>query len=207
MIRILDARFVTTAVSAEGWPDASLAEIAFVGRSNVGKSSMINALAGRRKLVRVSKTPGRTRTINFFEIDLEWDGKAERVRIGDLPGYGFARVSKVERARWDQMITQYLAQRDSLKIVVSIVDAEVGPTASDQQMLEYLTTLRPRVLVVATKADRIPKARRKMTWKEVAQKLGLTADRILLFSAVDGSGVQEVWEALLNTLSSEAKGG
>ncbi len=207
MIRILDARFLTTAVSAQGWPDASLAEIAFVGRSNVGKSSMINALAGRRKLVRVSKTPGRTRTINFFEIDLEWDGRAERVRIGDLPGYGFARVSKAERARWDRMITQYLAQRDSLKIVVSIVDAEVGPTASDQQMLEYLTTLSPRVLVVATKADRIPKARRNMTWKEIAKKLGLTADRVVLFSAVDGSGVQEVWDALLNTLSSEAKGG
>jgi GTP-binding protein len=202
VIKILDARFLTTSVSPESYPEASIPEIAFVGRSNVGKSSMINALAGRRKLVRVSKTPGRTRTINFFDLDLEWEGKRQRVRIADLPGYGFARVGKAERARWNQMITTYLEQRASLSVVVSIVDAEVGPTANDQQMLDYLSSLPPRVLVVATKSDRISKARRNLNWKQIAKALGLPSDRVVLFSAVEGIGVQEVWETLLSAIDS-----
>ena len=200
MIKVLGARFLTTSVSLESYPEASVSEIAFVGRSNVGKSSMINALAGRRKLVRVSKTPGRTRTINFFDLDLEWDGKRHRVRIADLPGYGFARVGKAERARWNQMITTYLERRANLNVVVSIVDAEVGPTADDQQMLDYLAALPPRVLVVATKSDRISKARRDVKWKQIAKALGLTPDRVVLFSAVEGIGVQEVWETLLSAI-------
>ena len=204
MIKVLDARFLTTSVSPDSYPEASVSEIAFVGRSNVGKSSMINALAGRRKLVRVSKTPGRTRTINFFDLDLEWDGKRQCVRIADLPGYGFARVAKAERARWNQMITTYLEQRPNLSVVVSIVDAEVGPTANDQQMLDYLSALSPRVLVVATKSDRISKARRDVKWKQIAKALGLTPDRVVLFSAVEGIGVQEVWETLLSAINSRA---
>lgn len=200
MIKILDARFLTTSVSPGNYPDDSAPEIAIVGRSNVGKSSMINALAGRRKLVRASKTPGRTRTINFFEVDLQAEGVTEHVRIIDLPGYGFARVGKAERARWDQMIETYLERRESLKIVVTIVDAEIGPTSADQQMLDYLSELKPRVLVVATKIDRLAKNRRKVRLAEIAKALRLTPDRVVMFSAVEGAGVEEVWEALLNTL-------
>ncbi len=204
MIKILDARFLTTSVSPENYPDNAIPEIAFVGRSNVGKSSMINALAGRRKLVRASKTPGRTRTINFFEVDLQSDGVTEHVRIIDLPGYGFARVGRAERARWNQMIEKYLERRESLKIIVTIVDAEIGPTPADQQMLDYLSELKPRVLVVATKIDRLAKNRRKLKLTEIAKTLRLTLDRVVMFSAVEGTGVEEVWEALLNTLKGDA---
>jgi len=200
VIKILDARFLTTSVSPGNYPDDSAPEIAIVGRSNVGKSSMINALAGRRKLVRASKTPGRTRTINFFEVDLQAEGVTEHVRIIDLPGYGFARVGRAERARWNQMIETYLERRESLKIVVTIVDAEIGPTSADQQMLDYLSELKPRVLVVATKIDRLAKNKRKVKLAEIAKALRLTPDRVVMFSAVEGTGVEEVWEALLNTL-------
>ena len=200
MIKVLDARFLTTSVSPGNYPDITVPEIAFVGRSNVGKSSMINALTGRRKLVRASKTPGRTRTINFFEVDLQFEGITEQIRIVDLPGYGFARIGKAERAKWNQMIEKYLEQRESLKIIVTIVDAEVGPTEADQQMLDYLGALKPRVLVVATKSDRLSRNRRKLKLGEIAKELRLTPERVVMFSAVDGTGVQEVWEALLNTL-------
>ena len=197
---MLGARYLISSASPADWPDATLPEVAFVGRSNVGKSSMINSLAGRRKLVRVSKTPGRTRMINHFEVELEADGLRKHVRVVDLPGYGFARVSKSEKARWHEMIATYLRQRPNLKVVVSIVDAEVGATAADEQMLEFLSDLPPRVLVAATKIDRVPKARRKPRCKEIAQQLGLPSDRVVLFSAVEGIGVEEVWEALLQVI-------
>jgi GTP-binding protein len=200
VIKIIEAKFLTGSASPADWPDSSLPEVAFVGRSNVGKSSMINSLAGRRKLVRVSKTPGRTRMINYFEIALQTNGTAHRLRVVDLPGYGFARVAKSERDRWDDMISNYLEKRQNLQVVVSIIDAEIGPTDADQQMLEYLSELRPGVLVVATKIDRLPKARRKPRWKEIAAQLGLSPDRVVPFSAVEGIGAEEVWEALLQTV-------
>ncbi len=105
MIRPVDARFVTTAVDPEGYPSGGTPEIAFVGRSNVGKSSMINTLAGRKKLVRISNTPGRTRTLNFFDVDLVRGETRRTVRFADLPGYGFAKVQKTQRATWEGMIT------------------------------------------------------------------------------------------------------
>ncbi len=200
MIRPLDARFVTTAVSEEQYPGAELPEVAFVGRSNVGKSSMINALTGRRKLVRVSKTPGRTRTINFFEVELERDQQRRTLRLADMPGYGFARVSKVEHQKWEPMITTYLARRQNLRAVVSIVDAAIGPTPADHRALEYLLTAERAVLVVATKVDQIAKAKRKPRLAAIAKQLDLREDRVILFSAVERIGVQEVWEALLDSL-------
>jgi GTP-binding protein len=200
VIRLLDARFVTTAVSAEQYPGAELPEVAFVGRSNVGKSSMINALTGRRKLVRVSKTPGRTRTINFFDVELERDQQRRKVRLADMPGYGFARVSKAELQKWEEMITTYLLRRQSLRAVVSIVDAAIGPTPADHQALEYLVTAERAVLVVATKVDQIGKAKRKPRLAAIAKQLNVPEDRVILFSAVERIGVEEVWEALLDSL-------
>lgn len=200
MIKLLDARFVTTAVSAEQYPGAGLPEVAFVGRSNVGKSSMINALIGRRKLVRVSKTPGRTRTINFFDVELERDQQRRNVRLADMPGYGFARVSKAELQKWEEMITSYLARRQSLRAVVSIVDAAIGPTPADHQALEYLVTAKRAVLVVATKVDQIGKAKRKPRLAAIAEQLNVPEDRVILFSALERIGVQAVWEALLDSL-------
>ena len=198
MIKLIDAQFVITAVEPKGYPSGHNAEVAFVGRSNVGKSSMINALSGRRKLVRVSNTPGRTRTINFFDVDVENEGEAHLVRFADLPGYGFAKVSKTERAQWQTMITTYLEKRRDLKVVVSIIDAEVGPTSDDFQTLDYLQEAKRPILVVATKIDRLPKARRKPRLNDLAEQLSLPREAILAFSATDKLGLDEVWEALLS---------
>ena len=196
MIRVLDARFVTTAVEEGGWPPGDVPEIAFVGRSNVGKSSMINALTGRRKLVRVSNTPGRTRTLNFFDVVLERDGARRTVRLADLPGYGFAKVSKAERSSWEGMITSYLQRRVSLRGVVAIVDAEVGATEDDVRTLTYLVSAGRRVLVAATKVDRLGKSHRKPRLAATAERLSVPLDTVVGFSATEKLGVPEVWEAL-----------
>jgi GTP-binding protein len=196
VIRVLDARFVTTAVDAPGWPAPSAPEVAFVGRSNVGKSSMINTLTGRRKLVRVSNTPGRTRTLNFFEVDLEQGEERRRLLLADLPGYGFARVSKTERAGWEAMITPYLRSRVVLCAVVAIVDAEIGATEEDVRTLAYLTGAGRRVVVAATKLDRLAKARRKPGLAKVAEQLSVPRQNVVGFSATEKLGVSEVWELL-----------
>ncbi len=202
MIKILDARFLTTAVEPKGYPaGVATPEVAFVGRSNVGKSSMINALSGRKKLVRVSNTPGRTRTINFFDVDVEREGKRHTVRFADLPGYGFAKVSKTERASWQSMITTYLEKRRDLKVVVSIIDAEVGPTSDDFQTLDYLQEAKRPILVVATKIDRLPKARRKPRLQALSEELSLPREAVLSFSATEKLGLDEVWDALLSAVS------
>lgn len=199
MIRVLGAQFVTTAVEPKGYPAGHTAEVAFVGRSNVGKSSMINALTGRRKLVRVSNTPGRTRTLNFFDVELARDAERHRVRLADLPGYGFAKASKADKAQWVDMITTYLEKRHHLEAVVSIIDAEVGPTPDDLTTLDYLQAHERRILVVATKMDRLPKARRKPRLHQLAEQLSLPREAVLAFSSVEKLGVEEVWEALLDT--------
>jgi len=196
VIRVLEARFLTTAVEEAGWPAGDIPEIAFVGRSNVGKSSMINALTGRRKLVRVSGTPGRTRTLNFFEVELERDRARRTVRLADLPGYGFAKVSKEERSGWERMITTYLRQRLPLRGVVAIVDAEVGATEDDVRTLAYLTAAGRRVLVAATKLDRLGKSHRKPRLAATAERLSVPRDTVVGFSATEKLGVPEVWEAL-----------
>jgi GTP-binding protein len=201
VIRVLDSRFLTTAVEEKGWPPADLPEIAFVGRSNVGKSSMINALTGRRKLVRVSNTPGRTRTLNFFDAVLEKDGQRRTVRLADLPGYGFARVSRAERAGWEMMITSYLERRTSLRGVVAIVDAEVGATEEDVRTLAYLVGAGRRVLVAATKLDRIGKSHRKPQLTAIAERLSVPRDTVLGFSATEKLGVSEVWDSLWTATS------
>jgi len=196
VIRVLDARFLTTAVEEAGWPAGELPEIAFVGRSNVGKSSMINALTGRRKLVRVSNTPGRTRTLNFFDVVLERDESRRTLRLADLPGYGFAKVSKAERSSWERMITTYLERRATLRGVVAIVDAEVGATEDDVRTLAYLVAAGRRVLVAATKLDRLGKAHRKPRLSTIAERLSVPRDTVLGFSATEKLGVPEVWESL-----------
>jgi len=198
VIRILDARFLITAVEPKGYPPGDRPEVAFVGRSNVGKSSMINALCGRRKLVRVSNTPGRTRTLNFFDVDLERGHKPVPLRLADLPGYGFAKASKAEKADWSRMITTYLEKRTPLKVVVSIIDAEVGPTPDDLQTLDYLNEKAARILVVATKMDRLPKARRKPRLKALAEQLSLPLEALMAFSATEKLGVEETWTLLVD---------
>jgi GTP-binding protein len=196
VIRPVDARFVTTAVAPEGYPAAGPPEIAFVGRSNVGKSSMINTLSGRKKLVRISNTPGRTRTLNFFDVDLLRGDERRTVRFADLPGYGFAKVQKSQLATWEKMITTYLEDRTELRGVVSIVDAEVGPTPDDVRTLSYLRETGRPTLVVATKLDRLAKARRRPKLRVIAELLHVDPAWVLGFSATEKLGLSEVLEAM-----------
>lgn len=200
MLKVLDAVFVTTATRAAQWPREPLPEVAFVGRSNVGKSSMINTLAQRRQLVRVSNTPGRTRTLNFFDVTIESHAKRRTVRLCDLPGYGFAKVSKAERDAWHHMISEYLSDRQQLEVVVSIIDAEVGPTGDDGAMLDFLQDTPPKILVVATKLDRVNKAARKPRLAEIAKKLAVPSEAVVGFSATERLGVSDVWNRLLATV-------
>jgi len=200
VIRVLDARFVTTAVAPDSYPPEGPPEVAFVGRSNVGKSSMINALAGRRKLVRVSNTPGRTRTLNFFDVDLEEEKRRVTVRLADLPGYGFAKASKAEKKTWQSMISTYLGRRKTLRAAVALVDGEVGASPEDSQTVSYLVETVNKILVVATKMDRVPKAKRRPQCDRLAEQLDVPRHVIVPFSATEKWGVDEVWESLLGQL-------
>lgn len=168
-----------------------------MGRSNVGKSSMLNRLVGHRGLARVSKTPGRTRLLNFFDVTLELGRERQIVRICDLPGYGFAKVSKVERAQWVEMIESYLEARDPLMAVVVIVDVRVGPTADDVEMIHWLEAKGRRAIVVATKLDKLPKARRAGRLRQIEPMLQLPPRALLGFSAEEGLGKDELWQEIL----------
>lgn len=198
MIKVLNAEFVTTATRLEEYPRHPVPEVAFVGRSNVGKSSMINTLTHRKKLVRVSNTPGRTKTLNFFDVAVEHSAKKRVLRLCDLPGYGFAKVSKDERLAWDRMIDQYLKNRHTLKLVVSIIDGEVGPTPDDVEMLDFLQDKPPAILVVATKLDRLGKSARKPRLDAIQKQLELPPGGLIGFSSVEKIGHEEVWRALLS---------
>ena len=195
-MKILSAEFIKSATAPEGYPDVKLVEVAFAGRSNVGKSSLINALCQRKKLVRVSNTPGRTRLLNFFEVAFEHAGARRKICLCDLPGYGFAKVSKSERAAWREMIDRYVEKRAVLAGVVCIVDGEVGPTGEDLQVIEWLRASGRLPIVVATKIDRLPKHRRIPRAHELDGLLSLDVGSVLGVSSVEGINLDQLWERL-----------
>ena len=185
------AEFMLSAVSAAQFAKASVPEIAFLGRSNVGKSSLLNALVGA-KAAKVSSTPGRTRAINFFLVS---DGRRGKEMIfADLPGYGYAKISKSISAEWPGFIEPYLAARETLALCICIVDANVHVRSNDRQLLDWLRSVNREVLVVATKVDRLSGNER--TRNLAALKRELEFDEILAVSAKTGYGIEELWRRI-----------
>lgn len=189
-MKVRQAEFVTSAVRPEQYPRESRPEIAFAGRSNVGKSTLLNILLNRRGLAKTSKKPGKTRLINFFDINGE-------VFFVDLPGYGFARVSKKERMLWQQSITQYICGREQLRLVLHLVDARHKPNDADRALLDMLDEARVPVLVVATKADKLRLRDRKPALTQIREGLEIDEDAlILLYSAETKEGLRELWDII-----------
>ncbi len=193
-MKIKNAEFKGVFVDIKQLPDGGLPEIALVGRSNVGKSSLINKLVNRKKLAKSSSTPGKTRTINYYLINDEW-------YMVDLPGYGYAKVSKVERAKWGKMIESYLSQRQQLKGVLQILDIRHPPSNDDIMMKDWLSHHEIPVLMVATKADKISRGARAKNLAVIRKDLKIPAGQLpICFSAETGEGVDEIKEALQEIL-------
>jgi GTP-binding protein len=210
-IQVVSTEFLKTAVKPADWPRGEFPEVAFVGRSNVGKSSMLNALSRKRKLARVSNTPGRTRALQFFELRYRTNPAARPrvVRFCDLPGYGYAKVSKDERTRWTAMIDGYIRERTPLRAVVLIVDARHEPMESDHDALRFLTEAGRVVVVAATKMDKLARTKRGAALKTVERSLSLPAGTAVPFSAEEGTGADALWNrihALCSAAAAEAGG-
>jgi GTP-binding protein len=184
--------FLGPMATAEGWrPTPTLPEVAFAGRSNVGKSSLINRLVRRRALARVSKTPGRTREINFFQVN-------DLFVLADLPGYGYARIAKSRQAEWWPLIEGYLRTSDRLKGVVLLLDARHDPTEDDRIMLDFLGTLGTPTVVAITKIDKLGRQAAMDRVASLTKTLGLDDDQVIPFSAVTGTGRDELAAALVS---------
>jgi GTP-binding protein len=198
---VLSAEFIKSASDGRGWPPPGPPEFAFCGRSNVGKSSALNALAARKSLARVSRTPGRTRLINFFDLRAApktrsgGRGEEHHVVFADLPGYGFASGSREERENWRTMIEEYLTRRDPLRALVVLVDGELGAQPSDVEMIRWAETLGRGVVVAATKLDRLARNRRLQQIDRIAGQVAVP--KVIGFSAKEHFGVEELWDELI----------
>ncbi|MDH3744862.1 MAG: ribosome biogenesis GTP-binding protein YihA/YsxC [Acidobacteriota bacterium] len=189
-MKVQTARFIRSAVRSEDFLRDGLPEVAFAGRSNVGKSTLLNRLVGRKGLARISSTPGRTRAINYFLIN-------SRFYFVDLPGYGYAKVSKSERKAWAALMDQYLGRTSGDAKVFQLVDGKVGATPLDVQATEYLVSLGIVPAVVATKIDKISRNKRPSQLAAIRRELAMAEDASLIaFSALSGEGVREIWKEI-----------
>lgn len=182
------AKFVISAAKPADFPPPRLPELAVVGRSNVGKSSLINALVGQQGLARTSRTPGRTRLLNWFEID-------GRFNLVDLPGYGYAAVDRSMRAGWQPLIEEYLSKRDVLAGVLLLIDVRRGPEDEELDFVPWLEQRKVPIVVALTKADKLPKNKRMLEVARAKKTLGLKRDPFAV-SAADGEGIDPLWRAL-----------
>jgi GTP-binding protein len=189
-MKVTSSDIVISAVKREQYPDTTIPEFALAGRSNVGKSSFINKMLNRRGLARISSKPGKTQTLNFYLIN-------EILHFVDVPGYGYAKVSKSEREAWGRMIETYFTTREQLKAVVLIVDLRHPPTADDRMMYGFLKHYEIPCIIVATKADKIPKGKWQKHLKVTKETLDIHPhDHIILFSSETGLGKDEAWKVL-----------
>ena len=189
-----NAEILLSAANKSHYPQDEIPEIALAGRSNVGKSSFINTLLNRKNLARTSGKPGKTQLLNFFNID-------NQLRFVDVPGYGYAKVSKTERVKWGRMIEEYLTTRENLRAVVSLVDFRHEPSEDDVQMYEFLKYYEIPVIVVATKADKIPRSKWNKHESVIKKRLDFDKnDDFLIFSSVNKDGLDAAWDAILEKI-------
>lgn len=189
-MNVNNAEIVISAVSPAQYPETDIPEIALAGRSNVGKSSFINTLIRRKNLARTSGKPGKTQTLNFYLIE-------DQFHFVDVPGYGYAKVSKTQRAKWGEMIETYLTQRKQLRAVISLVDFRHEPSKEDIQMYEFLKYYQIPVILVATKADKIPSGKWNKHESMIKKALDFDSnDEFIIFSSVTKKGKEEAWKAI-----------
>lgn len=194
-MKVNDAEIVISAVSKKQYPADHLPEIALAGRSNVGKSSFINKMIQRKSLARTSSKPGKTQTLNFYKIN-------EKFYFVDVPGYGYAKVSKKERKKWGEMMEEYFAERENLRATALIIDIRHQPTEDDIMMYDYLKYFELPVMVIATKLDKIPKNKRDQHVKVVRKTLEVREEDIVIpFSSETGEGKDNAWTAMLSYLN------
>lgn len=187
-MKVNQVEFVISAVGPKQYPEDALPEVALAGRSNVGKSSLINRMIGRKNLARTSSKPGKTQTLNFYRIE-------SALYFVDLPGYGYARVSRTLRAEWGKFIERYLLERDKLRLLILIVDLRHPPTSDDQAMYEWVSYHQIPICVAATKSDKIPRGKWQQHIQTVRDTLGMEADApLFLFSSETGQGKEELWQ-------------
>ncbi len=196
-MRARRASFIISAAAANGFPAQDAPEIAFAGRSNVGKSSLINSLVGQAGLARTSRTPGRTQLLNWFAVN---PPTGDAIAFVDLPGYGYAKVSKKTRAEWQPLIEAYLGDRDVLRAVVLLVDARRGAEGEEQDLSAWLAEREIEVIPVLTKVDKLAKSKRKPAGMALARALG-TRRNPVLFSAETGEGQDDLWRAITRAVT------
>lgn len=195
-MKITQSEIVISAVKPEQYPEGGLPEFALAGRSNVGKSSFINKMINRKALARISSKPGKTQTLNFYLLN-------EALYFVDVPGYGYAKVSKTERAAWGKMIETYMTDREPLKAVVLIVDLRHPPTKDDIMMYDFLKHFDIPCLVVATKADKIPKGKWQKHMSVTRRALQIEdGDALIMFSSETGLGKDEAWKFITEKMDS-----
>ncbi len=200
-IKIIKSEYITSAVSRKTCPEELLPEIVFVGRSNVGKSSLINSLTNRKALARTSGTPGKTQTINFFRVTLKTpDDTRHEFYLVDLPGYGYAKTSKTNRKLWAKFIDEYLSSRRDIKFVCQLIDMRHPPQESDLNSFANLVEKNLPVLIVATKSDKIGKTERQKHINAIQNSLGVDADSILPYSSIKNEGRSDLLDVIINSL-------
>ncbi|AOV07577.1 ribosome biogenesis GTP-binding protein YihA/YsxC [Sporosarcina ureilytica] len=189
-MKVHNVEMIMSAVRPEQYPEEGYPEFALAGRSNVGKSSFINRMIARKSLARTSSKPGKTQTLNFYKIE-------EQLFFVDVPGYGYAKVSKTEREAWGHMIQEYLTTREELRAVIQIIDVRHPPTADDRLMYDFLVHYEIPAIIIATKADKIPRGKVNKHLKIVREGLNIRkGDPLILFSSEKATGMEEAWKEI-----------